>query len=35
MLTQNSEILSNAVENSSLEIVPAYYHLGEGKVDFL
>jgi len=34
-LSENSEILSNAVQNNSLEIVPAYYHLGEGKVDFL
>jgi len=35
MLSENSEIIKNAVQNNSLEIIPAYYHLGEGKVDFL
>ena len=35
MLANNSDIISNAIQNNSLEIVPAYYHLGEGQVDFL
>jgi carbonic anhydrase len=35
MLSENSEIINAAIKNNTLEIIPAYYHLGEGKVDFL
>lgn len=34
-LQKRSEIIANAVRNSGLEIVPAYYNLGSGKVDIL
>jgi carbonic anhydrase len=33
-LINRSEIIGNAVEQNTLEIVPAYYHLDSGKVDF-
>jgi len=35
MLSENSNIISKAMDDNSLMIIPAYYHLGEGKVDFL
>ncbi len=34
-LVNRSKIITNAVENEGLKIVPAYYHLDSGKVDFL
>jgi len=34
-LVRDSSILKDAAENGGLEIVPAYYNLGSGKVDFL
>ena len=34
-LTKRSGILSDAVNSGKLQIVPAYYHLDSGKVDFL
>ena len=34
-LVSRSEIIRNAVEKGGLKIVPAYYNLGSGKVDFL
>lgn len=33
-LTENSAIISNAVQNEDVKIVTAYYNLAEGKVDF-
>ncbi len=34
-LEARSPILSEAVQNGKIKILPAYYHLGNGKVDFL
>lgn len=34
-LLTRSSIISNAVSNGTVEIVPAYYNLDSGKVDFL
>lgn len=34
-LIDNSSIIANAVQNDGVKIVPAYYNLGDGKVDFL
>jgi len=34
-LTSRSGIIRDAVKNGSVKIVPAYYHLGSGKVEFL
>lgn len=34
-LYERSKIISDAVDNKSLAIVPAYYNLGSGAVDFL
>ncbi len=34
-LINRSAIVRNAVENGDLRVVPAYYHLDTGKVDFL
>ena len=34
-LVSRSKIISDAVENGGLEIVPAYYNLNSGKVDIL
>lgn len=34
-LVNRSSIIKNAVDNGKLKIVPAYYNLGSGKVDFL
>ena len=34
-LTSRSSIIRDAVDNGKLQVVPAYYHLGSGKVDFL
>ncbi len=34
-LSNRSEIIRNAVANDSIKIVPAYYNLDSGKVDFL
>ncbi|MTI20228.1 carbonic anhydrase [Fulvivirga sp. RKSG066] len=34
-LTSRSSILKDAVDSGKLKIVPAYYNLGSGKVDFL
>ena len=34
-LSKRSEIIRNAVESGKLKIVPAYYNLDSGKVDFL
>ncbi len=33
-LVDKSEIIRSAKEKKELEIIPAYYHLGSGKVDF-
>ena len=33
-LVDKSEIIRNAKQKKALEIIPAYYHLGSGKVDF-
>ncbi len=33
-LADKSDIIHNAVQHRKLEIIPAYYHLGSGKVDF-
>lgn len=35
VLAEKSDIIKNAVANGGLEIVSAYYNLGDGKVDFL
>lgn len=34
-LKSRSSIIGGAVENGKLEVVPAYYNLGSGKVEFL
>ena len=34
-LLERSSIIKNAVDKGDLKIVPAYYNLGSGKVDFL
>jgi carbonic anhydrase len=34
-LNNRSSIIKNAVDNGDLKIVPAYYNLDSGKVDFL
>ncbi|PZD79205.1 carbonic anhydrase [Mesonia sp. K7] len=34
-LKSRSSIIGNAVSNGDVQIVPAYYNLGSGKVDFL
>ena len=34
-LTSRSDIISDAVNSGKLEIIPAYYHLDSGKVEFL
>lgn len=34
-LTNRSAIISEAVKSGQVEIVPAYYHLGSGKVEFI
>ncbi|NND77075.1 MAG: carbonic anhydrase [Flavobacteriales bacterium] len=34
-LVSRSSIIADAVKNSGLEIIPAYYNLGSGKVDLL
>ncbi len=34
-LTIRSDIIANAVNSGKLEIIPAYYHLDSGKVEFL
>ncbi len=34
-LTDRSSILFEAVRNGKLSIVPAYYHLGSGQIDFI
>ncbi|MEP2773982.1 MAG: carbonic anhydrase [Fulvivirga sp.] len=34
-LSNRSSIIKNAVEQGKLKVVPAYYNLGSGKVDFL
>ena len=34
-LVNRSSIISNATENGGLKIMPAYYNLGSGKVDFI
>ena len=34
-LVKRSEIISNAVSNGTVKVVPAYYNLDSGKVDFL
>ena len=34
-LKSQSEILSNALSKEEIKIIPAYYNLGTGKVDFL
>ena len=33
-LVDKSEIIRRAIQKKELEIIPAYYHLGSGKVDF-
>jgi len=33
-LSVKSDIILNAIKNNELEIIPAYYHLETGKVDF-
>ncbi len=33
-LVNKSEIIRSALQKKELEIIPAYYHLGTGKVDF-
>ena len=34
-LNNRSEIIENAIKNGDLKVVPAYYNLDSGKVDFL
>ena len=34
-ISSNSEIISKAVEEGKVQIIPAYYHLDNGKVEFL
>ncbi|NNE54377.1 MAG: carbonic anhydrase, partial [Flavobacteriales bacterium] len=34
-LVSKSSIIADAVENKGVKIVPAFYHLGNGQVDFL
>lgn len=34
-LVNRSSIIRGAVESGSVKVIPAYYHLGSGKVDFL
>jgi len=35
VISRDSEIIKKAVDSGAVEIVPAYYHLDTGKVDFL
>lgn len=35
VISKDSEIINNAVEEGKVKIVPAYYHLDSGKVEFL
>ena len=35
LLVKNSDIISEYVQSGKLKIQPAYYHLGQGKVDLL
>ncbi len=34
-LLENSSIIQKAVDEEQLQVIPAYYHLGSGKVDYL
>ncbi len=34
-LVTNSTIIANAIQTEELKIIPAYYHLSSGKVDFI
>lgn len=35
VISKNSEIISKSVDAGKVEVVPAYYHLDSGKVEFL